>query len=277
MTHYFLRRVALSLFAPACALGVVKASSVTLGGAQMNYARARTDQDSMVLVNYLRARKERLRRVAAHSDSLWVVVSGRDREQLVLHYLKISSGKVIPLHAPDSIGTFIPNEIRWVSLGDLTAPFGLLVREEYPSAGVIGSSFLRLDLDSLATVFKDNEQACRAAEIERLQPRRNPVLIVYEGDLSGGICDSNCHMRIEERFHATLAWPHVLAWQGNNWADAERSAESFYLTVAHNYQRVADWMDSKAGKEACPESWASSARVREWSARAESIATSRRQ
>jgi len=36
---------------------------------------------------------------------------------------------------------------------------------------------------------------------------------------------------------------------------------SFYLTVANDYRRVADWMDSKAGKEACPEDWASSARV----------------
>jgi hypothetical protein len=185
MRHYFLRRIALSLFRPACILGVVTTSSVKPVGAQVNHPRARSDQDSAVLVKYLRARKEKLRRVAAHNDLLWAVVSGRDREQLVLHYLKIASGKVIPLHAPDSIGTFIPNEIRWVSLGDLTAPFGLLVREEYPSAGVIGSSFLRLDRDSLATVFKDNEQACRAAEIERLQPSGSPVLIVYEGDLSG--------------------------------------------------------------------------------------------
>ena len=106
-------------------------------------------------------------------------------------------------------------------------------------------------------------------------PSGSPVLIVYEGDLSDGICDSNCHMRIEERFHATLAWPHVLGWQGNNWADAERSAGSFYLMVARKYQRVADWMDSKAGKEECPEAWASSARVREWSARADSLATSK--
>jgi hypothetical protein len=81
-------------------------------------------------------------------------------------------------------------------------------------------------------------------------------------------------MRIEELFHATLAWPHVLAWQGNAWADAERSAGSFYVTVAQRYQHVADWMDSKAGKEACPESWASSAHIREWSARADSLATS---
>ena len=141
------------------------ASTVTPSGAQMTLPRARADQDSTVVLKYLRARKDKLRRVAAHSESLWAVVSGRDPEQLVLHYLKIASGKAISLHPPDSIGAFIPNEIRWVSLSDQATPFGLLVREDYPSAGVIGSSLLRLDRDSLATVFKDNEQTCRAAEV----------------------------------------------------------------------------------------------------------------
>src|SRR5437763_16082606 len=120
MTHSFLRRVAFPLSAPACALGLMLASSVSLCGAQVTHVRARPDQDSTVLLNYLRARKERLRRVTAHNDSLWAVLSGRDPEQLVLHYLKIASGKVISLHAPDSIAAFIPNEIRWISLRDQT-------------------------------------------------------------------------------------------------------------------------------------------------------------
>ena len=251
------------------------ALSVSAAHAQVTRARARTDQNSAVLLNYLRARKEKLRRVSAHRDSLWVVVSGRDPEQLVLHYLKIASGKVITLRRPDSIEAFIPNDVRWVSLREQGAPFGLLVMTDYTSAGVIGSIFLRLDRDSLATVFNDSGTSCRSAEVRRLESTGPPLLIAYEGDLSGGMCDSNCHMRLDEQFHSTLAWPHVYAWHDSRWADAQRSAPGFYRSVANDYRRAAEWMDSQAGKKDCPETWASSARMREWATRADSLATNR--
>ena len=131
-----------------------------------------------------------------------------------------------------------------------------------------GSFFYALAGDSLVRAFSDATNTCRAAEQRDVNGDREPELIVFVDDPSGGNCVSECHGELSERFDIEPAWARVYSWHDGRWDLAEQSAPVFYAQRATKYERAARWIATPEGTTSCDEDWSSPELFRRWASRA---------